>query len=173
VLVDAGKPIADSWAIAAYLEETYPNRPSLFGGPGGLAVTRFVNAWTDRVMGPGIAALIICDILERLDEGDKPYFRASREKAFGKTLEDVMADRDARVVSFRQALEPLRTVLRAQPFVGGDAPAYGDYIPFGNLQWARCISPFPLLTADDPILAWRDRLLDLFGGLARNVPAYD
>lgn len=173
VLVDAGKPIADSWAIAVHLEETYPDRPSLFGGPSGLAVTRFVNAWADRVMGPGIAPLVICDILARLDQRDHAYFRASREKAFGRTLEEVMADRDARVIGFRQALEPLRVVLRAQPFVGGDAPAYADYIPFGNLQWARCISPFPLLEAEDPILAWRDRLLDAFGGLARDVPAYD
>ena len=38
VIVDGnkdGKWINDSWAIAKYLEETYPDRPSLFGGPQG------------------------------------------------------------------------------------------------------------------------------------------
>jgi len=38
---------------------------------------------------------------------------------------------------------------------------------------ARCISPFPLLAADDPIALWRGRLLDAFGGLARAAPGYD
>ena len=37
---------------------------------------------------------------------------------------------------------------------------------------ARAISDFELLAADDPVAAWRGRLLDRFGGLARNSPAY-
>jgi hypothetical protein len=39
VIVDAnqdGKWVNDSWAIAKYLEETYPDQPSLFGGPQGV-----------------------------------------------------------------------------------------------------------------------------------------
>ncbi len=38
VIVDGnkdGKWVNDSWAIAKYLEETYPDRPSLFDGPEG------------------------------------------------------------------------------------------------------------------------------------------
>lgn len=38
VIVDAnkdGKWVNDSWAIAKYLEATYPERPSLFGGSTG------------------------------------------------------------------------------------------------------------------------------------------
>jgi glutathione S-transferase len=30
-----GKWVNDSWAIAKYLESTYPDRPSLFNGPAG------------------------------------------------------------------------------------------------------------------------------------------
>jgi glutathione S-transferase len=172
VLVDGDTAVHDSWTIALYLEEHYPDRPSLFHGAAALAVTRFVNAWADRVLLPLVATLIVTDILDHLHEKDRAYFRASREKAFGKTLEDVTVDRDTRVVQFRQAMEPLRTTLRAQPFIAGDAPAYADYIPFGILQWARAISPFPLLEAADPIVAWRDRLLDAHGGLARAAPAY-
>jgi glutathione S-transferase len=172
VLVDGDTAVHDSWTIALYLEEHYPDRPSLFHGAAALAVTRFVNAWADRVLLPLVATLIVTDILDHLHEKDRAYFRASREKAFGKTLEDVTVDRDTRVVQFRQAMEPLRTTLRAQPFIAGDAPAYADYIPFGILQWARAISPFPLLETTDPIVAWRDRLLDAFDGLARSAPAY-
>jgi glutathione S-transferase len=115
---------------------------------------------------------VVRDILDHLHEKDKPYFRASREKAFGRSLEEVVADRETRVVAFREALEPLRAMLRSQPFIAGDAPAYADYIPFGVLQWARAISAFPLLEDSDPVFAWRQRLLDAFDGLARKSPGY-
>jgi glutathione S-transferase len=34
VLLDGESSVADSWAIANYLEDRYPDRPSLFGGEG-------------------------------------------------------------------------------------------------------------------------------------------
>ena len=37
VLLDGDKTIPDSWAIACYLENAYPDRPSLFGGAAGRA----------------------------------------------------------------------------------------------------------------------------------------
>ena len=49
--------------------------------------------------------------------------------------------------------------------------ADADYIVFGSFQWARCVSSFALVAADDPIAAWRDRLLDAFDGLARRALA--
>jgi glutathione S-transferase len=173
VLVDGERVVADSWAIATYLEEAYPDRPSLFGAPAAIAVTRFVNAWADTVLVPAIARLVVADVFAHVHEKDRAYFRQSREKRFGMTLEDVSADRDTQVVAFRQSLEPMRVVLRAQPFLGGAAAAYADYIVFGCFQWARCISAFRLLTPDDPVHAWRERLLDAFDGLARKAPGYD
>jgi glutathione S-transferase len=35
IIQDGDKVVNDSFAIAQYLERTYPDRPSLFGGPGG------------------------------------------------------------------------------------------------------------------------------------------
>ncbi len=169
VLMDGARTIADSWAIAVYLEETYPDRPSLFGGAAGQAVTHFVNAWADRVLVRGIAPLIVADIFSVLHEKDRAYFRASREKAFGATLEAMGADRDSRVNDFRRTLDPLRATLRAQPFLAGAAPGYADYIVFGTFQWARCTSRFALLASDDPIAAWVETLLDAFDGLARRA----
>lgn len=173
VLLDGGRAIPDSWAIAEYLEDAYPDRPSLFGGGAGRAYARFVNAFADAVVLAGIARLIIADIHAVLDPADQAYFRASREKRFGMPLEAVQADRETAVAGFRQALHPLRMVLRAQPFLGGAAPLHPDSIVFGCFQWARCTSPFRLLAEDDPIEAWRQRMLDLHGGLARHVPAFD
>jgi hypothetical protein len=81
----------------------------LFRGDGGRAVTRFVNAWADVVLVGGILRLIVTDILTRLDEKDRAYFRETREKRLGATLEAVAADRETNVVVFRKTLEPLRT----------------------------------------------------------------
>jgi len=172
VLVDGGRVVSDSWAIANYLEDAYPDRPSLFEGEGGRAVTRFVNGWADTVLNGGLIRLVLGDVYAHLHEKDRGYFRQSREQRFAMPLEAVCAGRDERVATFRQSLEPLRVVLAAQPYLSGAAPAYADYIVFGSFQWARCISPFVLLADGDPIAAWRERLLDAFGGLARNAIGY-
>jgi len=172
VLVDGERVVPDSWAIAIYLDETYPDRPSLLGGPAAIAASRFINSWADSVQNPALSRLVIADVFAHVHDKDQAYFRASREQRFGMPLESIGADRDREVVAFRQTLQPLRIVLGAQPYLAGDAPAYPDYIAFGGFQWARCISPFRLLEPDDPIAAWRSRLLDAFDGLARSAPGY-
>ena len=161
VLLDADKAVADSWSIANYLEDTYPDRPSLFGGEGGRAMGRMINAWADIVIVGGIFPLIVADITGHLSPEDQAYFRQSREARLGKPLEAVMANRETRVEDFRKSLDPLRLTLRAQPFIGGAAPNYADYAVFGGFQWSRVISPFKLLKEDDPVHAWRERLLDV------------
>ena len=171
VLVDGDKTIPDSWAIATYLDEAYADRPSLFGGPAARTATRFLNSWADTVLNQGIVPLVALDVYRVIHEKDRDYFRTSREKRFGMTIDAFCADRDKRVVAFRQSLQPVRTTLAAQPYLAGDQPAYADYIVFGGFQWARCISTFPLLEADDPIVPWRDRMLDAFDGLARRALA--
>jgi glutathione S-transferase len=113
------------------------------------------------------------DILRHVADKDRSYFRETREKRVGMTLEAFVADRETKLPGFRASLTPLRLALESQPFLGGDQPLYADYAVFGPFQWARCISPFALLEEGDPIRLWRDRLLDCFGGLARSAPAYD
>jgi glutathione S-transferase len=170
VLVDGDKTVSDSWAIALYLEEAYPDRPSLFGAPAAIPVTRFVNVWADTALHAGMIRLIVCDIAGIVHEQDKAYFRASRERRFGMALEAVTAGREERIEAFRESLLPLRHTLSTQPYLSGSAPAYADYIVFGSFQWARCCSRFELLAADDPVTAWRERMLDSFDGLARKAP---
>jgi glutathione S-transferase len=173
VLVDGAKWVADSWAIAEYLDETYPQAPTLFGGPAGKALTGFHARFADTVLVMGLLRFILVDIYEHLHEKDRDYFRKTREERLGTSFESFIADRDARLPGFRDSLNPLRLVLKAQPFFGGEAPLYADYAVFGCFMWARAISPYALLAQDDPIAAWRERMLDLFGGLARKAPGYD
>ncbi len=172
VLLHDERPVLDSWAIATYLEDTFPDHPSLFGGPGGRAMARMLNWWGDIAVVGGIFPLIIADIPKNLAEADAAYFRRSREARFGKSLEEIMAGRDSTVAAFRKSLEPMRLTLKTQDFLGGDAPNYADYIVFGGFQWARVVSPFKLLDADDLVYAWRERLLDAFDGMARKSPGY-
>ncbi len=51
VIEDGGRFVADSWAIAEYLDESYPDRPSLFGGANGHGLARFIDNWTTALMG--------------------------------------------------------------------------------------------------------------------------
>ncbi|MBC7584670.1 glutathione S-transferase family protein [Tardiphaga sp. vice352] len=173
VLIDGDRTVSDSWAIACHLEDAYPDRPSLFGGDGGRAMGRMLNWWGDTVVIGGLFPMIVADIWAHLRPQDQAYFRQSREARFGKTLEEVSADREQRVAGFRKSLDPMRLTLKTQPFLGGEAPNYADYIMFGGFQWARAISAFPLLAKEDAIYAWREKLLDAFGGLARRSPGYD
>ena len=172
VIVDDGKVVHDSSAIADYLEERYADRPSLFPGAAARGLTKFVQNWTETVLQVGLVRLIVLDIWKHVGPADQAYFRQSREQRFGTTLEEVVKDREARLPAFRASLDPLRRTVERQDFVCGSAPAYADYIVFGAFQWARAISDFELVAADDPIHAWRGRMLDLYGGLARHAPGY-
>ncbi|WP_431270512.1 glutathione S-transferase family protein [Dankookia sp. P2] len=173
VLVDGARSLHDSWAIAEYLEDAYPHRPSLFGGPEAQALTRFVNGWTDSILHPWIARMVVRDLLDCLRSEDAGYFRESREKRFGMTLEAFVALRAEQLTDFRKALQPVRLALRGQAFLCGEAPAYADYIVFGAFMWARSVSPFRLLETDDPVHAWRGRMLGLFDGLAAAAPGHN
>jgi glutathione S-transferase len=171
VIVDGGKTVFDSWTIADYLDATYPDRP-LLASTRERALAKFIGNWTDTVLHPGLARLIMLDLFAHIDAKDRSYFRSSREARLGMTLEAFCADCDAKLAAFRQSLTPLRTTLQGQPYLGGEAPDYADYIVFGGFQWARCVSELKLLAPDDPIAAWRQRMLDAFDGLAGKAKGY-
>lgn len=170
VIDDGDRRVSDSFTIADYLEETYPDRPSLFGGTGGHALARFVESWAN-VLHRGISGMVVLDIHDQLLPEDQTYFRRTRELALGGKLEAIVARRDDRLAAFRDTLLPLRLMLRKQPFIGGAAPNYADYVVFGSLQWPRVISAFELVAEDDIVRAWFDRVLDAHDGFARRAPA--
>jgi glutathione S-transferase len=172
VIVDGDRVVHDSTAIADYLEERYPDHPSLFGGEIGRALARFVQNWTETVLSVGLIRLVLLDIHRHCAPQDQVYFRRSREERFGTTLEEVVRDREGRLPAFRASLDPLRRTVERQDFISGRTPAYVDYVVFGAFQWARAISDFEVLADDDPVKVWRSRMLDLFSGLARRAPAY-
>lgn len=172
VIRDGETVVSDSWAIACYLEDTYPDRPSLFGCDIGRATTRFLNTWINMTVHPAVVRLLLAEIHANLHEIDQPYFRESREKRFGMTLEEVSADRDTNLKGVQTALAPLNETLGQQDWFAGDGPAYADYLVFGAFQWARAVSPTGLAEPGSKLHAWNERMLDLYDGMGRRVPAH-
>lgn len=170
VLVDGERAVPESWDIALHLDAAYPDTPSLMRGTP--EPYRFIVAWTDTVLHVGLAGLIVSDIPALLDEADRAYFVQSREARYRKTLADVTAGREERLPGFRASLLPLRHALKGRDFLGGATPDYADYIVFGGFMWARSVSPLRVLEPDDTLFAWRERMLDLHGGMARRAPCF-
>ncbi|MBC7279914.1 glutathione S-transferase family protein [Hoeflea sp.] len=171
VIRDGTQVIADSFLIAAYLEETYPDRPSLFGGEGGQAMARFIEAWTQSTLYAALGVIALKEIHDMLAPEDQAYFRTSREARMGKTLEQVTERREAEIEGFSAKLTPLRAMLKSQPWIGGSSPLFADYIVFGALQWVRVTSSAKVLEPGDAVTEWFERCLDLHDGLGRTVPA--
>lgn len=170
VIRDGDTVVFDSWEIARYLEREYPDKPSLFGGPGGEAHARFINSWADGVLNPGLIRMVVGDVYAVIAEKDREYFLTSRTARFGAPPDEVQAGRMHEVIGFRQSLTPLRATLERQSFLGGSQPSYADYIVFGGFMWARNVSSFELLETSDRVARWRELMLDLHGGLGRNAP---
>jgi glutathione S-transferase len=163
VIHDGTKVVKDSWAIACHLDEAYPAKP-LFPNDPDRAYARFVNGWADTAVNPLIFPMVVGDMVEICRPQDRDYVVDSRSKRIG-TTDFAGFQRKARetgLATFRAALEPARRVLREQEFLSGEATAYPDYILLGTLLWPRTMSPtLELLEKDDPIHAWRERMLAL------------
>jgi len=109
------------------------------------------------------------DLYNALAERDREYFRETREKALGQSLESFTANREAAVEVFRKLLAPLRMTLESQPYLCGSKSGYADYCVFGAFMWARGVSEYELLDSQDSLHRWRNGLLDAFDGEARNA----
>lgn len=175
ILVDGERVLADSWAIADHLDAAYPDRPPLFASPAERALCRFAEAWIFADVGTPLFMILVKDIHDHALAQDRAYFRESREKRLGRTLEEAVSGREERVEALRTGLGALRLTLsyQQQRFLAGDAPGYADYIAAGVLLWAASVTTIPLLAADDPVVAWLERVRDLHGGLGRRHPLND
>ncbi len=157
VLRDGDLLIRDSFDIAVYLEDTYPNRPTLFGGEGGKALARFVEGYSQMLVHPVLSRIAIKDIHDMLDEKDQTYFRTSREERLGRKLEEFEAGRPQAITDLTTQLEPMRHMLKFQPYLGGETPLFADYILFGALQWLRITTGSLAISQDHSVAEWFER----------------
>lgn len=170
VMIDGAQRLHDSWTIALYLDRTYPGRPALMRSEAEHAAARFMNSWCDVTLHPTLRPLLFLEAYKMLAEKDQPYFRESREKLVGVTLEDFCADREGARRAFLKAIAPVENTLAEVRYLGGAQANYADYILFGSLQWANIVCGTTFLQADSAAAEWFGRVLDLFSGYGRHAP---
>ena len=162
--------IADSFDIAVYLADDYPDQGGhLFRGPGSRALSKFVESWSQTRLHPWCFRWAVLDIHAMLSEEDQKWYRKSREKRVGKTLEEFAEGREHTLPELQERLAPMHMMLKSQPFIGGQEALFADYVVFGVFQWLRITSGLSMIAKDDPVRDWLERMLDLHGGLGRSV----
>ena len=165
-IVDDGHWVLDSWLIAEYLDETYPDRPTLIGSKQVEIGAKFIEGWLWSNVLREWMPNIVRDYRDAVLEVDWDYVTKTRT-APGTTLEATQAGREDRLPLIPPKLELLRTTLRETPWLGGDAPNYTDYRALAVFLFMSAVATTPVLTDDDPIRDWVERGFDLYGGLGR------
>ena len=165
-IVDDGKWVLDSWLIAEYLDETYPDRPTLIGSKQVEIATKFIEGWLWGNVLREWMPNIVRDYRDAVLDVDWDYVTKTRT-APGTTLEATQAGREDRLPLIPPKLELLRTTLRETPWLGGGAPNYTDYRALAVFLFMSAVATTPVLTEDDPIRDWVERGFDLYGGLGR------
>jgi len=168
ILEDSGRWVGDSWAITAYLDETYPD-PALFSSEGEHALALFFEKWLAVEVISNLFRICVLDIHNRLRDADKAYFRESRETHLGQPLEGAHAERERYLPALRKSLLPMRLTLQTSSFLGGNSPGYADFIAIGAFIWAGAVATVDLLERDDPLLEWVGRCLSLYGGIGASL----
>ena len=170
VLVDNGRWIHDSWQIALYLDETYPDKPLLFADEAAQATALLAAETVAGLVHPAMRAVVLKDIWTLLGDDVRPYFRTSREAMIGTTLEEFCADQAGALAALAQALTPFERTLAEHAFLAGASVGYADYCLFGALQWPNVVCSTAPVTPDSAVGGWFSRMLDLHDGYARSAP---
>jgi len=165
-IVDDGHWVLDSWLIAEYLDEKYPDRPTLITDPSVKPLTEFMEGWLWRTaIGPWFAAYIV-NYRDLSLPQDHQYVTETRERMLGgRKLEEVSKEGKAKLAEVPPTLEPFRAVLKTNKWLGGDKPNYADYRALSVFLWCASVAATPPLTEDDPLRDWLDRAFDLFPGV--------
>ena len=173
VLEDGDIWTGESLKIAKYLEEAYPDKPSLFGGKEQMELTSIINNILDPKILSILARIIVADVYKVLQPDDKNYFRETREKMLNKKIEDIDIESKKYITFLQKELNPFRRIIKDNNYFTGDKPMYCDYLLFGFFMWARNTSSKQILDRDDLLWHWRDRMLNLFDGFAKKSNGYE
>ncbi|KAL1743843.1 hypothetical protein HDZ31DRAFT_40025 [Schizophyllum fasciatum] len=141
--------VTDAHAIARYLDATYGgDRPALF--PRGTAGVQrvFVDALYERVATPAFPTVFEAFFKELFSEPTQVYFRATREKFFGRALEEMWEDKAAIEKAWeglKAGLDWVEATIRENGeeavYLLGNAPVNADFAIASLFQWYRRASP--------------------------------
>jgi len=131
-------------------------------------LTQFIETWLWQT---AISPWMTCYIKNYRDWSvpeDHAYVTESRERMFGRKIEDIVVGREDRLPQVPPKLELLRGILKEHKWLGGESPNYADYRALAVFLFCASVADTPPLTADDPLRDWIDRGFDLYGGLGRH-----
>ena len=173
VIVDGnkgGRWVNDSWRIAEYLDETYPDRPGLMASPSRRAAAKFVATWADASLHMAAFPLVLMNLFNNIAEQDKAYFRENREARFGRKLEEIGTTPAQGIELLNRALAPAEQALSQSAYLGGDVPDYADYALAGSLMWVWVTSPLEPLDGATAVGRWLEKMRKLFDGAGDKAP---
>ena len=169
VIVDGDQWVLDSFLIAEYLDEAYPDRPLLFPHTPYNPAMRFLDTWIWNTVIGAWFDNYIADYHDLSRPEDQAYVRETRTRFVeAPTLEAAQAGREERLPLLPSRLNPLRKLLSETPWIGGASPDFWDYSALAVFLWLASLATTPPLTGDDPLRDWLDRGFDLFDGLGRH-----
>ena len=139
--------IADSLAIAEYLDEKYPDRPVF--PKQGKALQYVFEKWFVSLLSAGMSEILLPPTSTILDDRGKVYFQETREKLFGKKLEELNPEgevRDGHWKVVQSAFDKLAAVIEQNGpgvdyIAGGSEPTRADLIYISFLIWIRAVVP--------------------------------
>lgn len=170
VINDGGQWVGDSWDIAKYLDEKYPDKPTLMNGAEGEAHALLIQELCMSLVFPAVIPIAAYPVSKILDEENQAYFIKTREAAFGNKLSEIHADPDTGKANLEKALTPFNNMLKSKQFIGGDAPTYADYVLFGVLKWADVVSSYRPINDSSAVGEWFVRLDNMYDGNGANAP---
>ncbi len=167
ILVTDEETVTDSARIVAWLEKNVPGEP-FTTTDAERAASDFYQAWIGSRVFPFLGPMLFVRVWAHAHEDDKTYFRTTREKHFGKTLEELAATPDLSK-NLEASLQTLAAPLARHKFLGGEKPNLADYQVMSVFMWQRSVVAKPIYEAPQAVEAWKERMLDLFDGYARKA----
>ncbi|KAJ7720849.1 hypothetical protein DFH07DRAFT_304058 [Mycena maculata] len=141
-----GATIADSAKIAAYVDATYPDRPSLMPA-GTVGLHRAFEDAAHPLIGP-IYPYCLPASHALLNPVSAAYFRRTREELWGKTLENLTPAGDADRVEWKKLEdgfgkmdEWIRASGEGSKYLMGDVLCYADMWMAAYLLWLKLVLP--------------------------------
>lgn len=151
VLKDGATVIADSTAIALYLEQTYPDRPIIPTDPQQRALCLLLEEWADESIGPS-ARKVMLGTFSR-DPAFRSAILPSSAPGFLKSIVEAVPREALDVLSLgaglgpdvvqaarkamQQNLESLSVLLANQPYLVGDRPTLADFAVAGLTMYVK------------------------------------
>ncbi len=136
-----GRAISESFAIAKYLDATYSDTPRLVPEGTEALQAAYVVAWDSQT--GGCTRFVVPKTFGILNEASQIFFRESRERIFGKKIEELLPHGDEAKEVWAQYEAGLGKIARCYPekdiWAMGVSPSFADFVAGGEIYWIRLL----------------------------------